>query len=303
MPKIVVVAGPTASGKTAVGIRLAERFSGEIVSADSVQVYRYLDIGSAKPTAEERERIAHHMIDIRDPDEEFSAGDYVREARATIGKILQKGRVPFVVGGTGLYIRSLLGGMADLPPAQPALRSRMLEAEADSKGTLFARLEQVDPATARSTPPDNIPRIIRALEVFEVTGKTMSQVQEEHGFRDRPYGHIFICLSLEKSLLYERIDKRVDSMIEGGLLEEVVSLYERGYSPNLNSMQSLGYRHIGMILSGQIETQEAIRLMKRDTRHYAKRQLTWFRSEPGVLWCDPEEIAGIGLMVTNFLER
>jgi len=302
-PKILVIAGPTASGKTGLGIQLAERFSGEIVSADSIQIYRYMDIGSAKPTAEERERVAHHMIDVRDPDDEFSVGDYVREAREAIGRILQKGRVPLVVGGTGLYIRSLLGGIVDLPPAQSDLRRRMLREEAAAKGTLFDRLKQIDPATARRTSPANIPRIIRALEVFEVTGQTMSRVQEEHSFLDRPYQHIFICLSVNRKLLYERIDKRVDSMIEGGLLEEVVSLQERGYSPNLNSMQSLGYRHVNMVLSGQIEEQEAIRLMKRDTRHYAKRQLTWFRSEPEVLWFDHEEIAGIGLMVDNFLER
>lgn len=302
-PKIVVIAGPTASGKTAVAMQLAERFSGEIVSADSIQIYRYMDLGSAKPIAEDRARVTHHMIDIRDPDEEFSTGDYVREAREAIDRILLMGRVPLVVGGTGLYIRSLLGGIAELPPAQSALRREMLEAEAASKGTLFRRLMQIDPATASRTSAANVPRIVRALEVFEVTGKTMSQVQEEHSFLDRPYRHIFVCLSLSRPLLYERIDKRVDSMIEGGLVEEVVSLHERGYSPHLNSMQSLGYRHINMILSGQIEKQEAIRLMKRDTRHYAKRQLTWFRSEPGVLWFDPEEIAGIGLMVVNFLER
>jgi tRNA dimethylallyltransferase len=302
-PKIIVVAGPTASGKTAVGIHLAERISGEIVSADSIQIYRYMDIGSAKPSGEERERVVHHMIDIRDPDQEFSAGDYVREAREAIDKILQKGRVPLVVGGAGLYIRSLLGGIANVPPAQPALRRNMLDTEAASKGALFERLTQIDPATAARTPSANIARIIRALEVYEVTGKTLSQVQDEHSFLDRPYQHVFICLSVSRPLLYERIDKRVDSMIESGLMEEVVSLHERGYSPNLNSMGSLGYRHMNMVLSGQIEMREAVRLMKRDTRYYAKRQLTWFRSEPGVLWFDPEEIAGIGLMVTNFIER
>lgn len=302
-PQIVVIAGPTAAGKTSVGIELAQKFSGEIVSADSIQIYRHMDIGSAKPTPEQRSLVAHHMIDIRDPNDEFSAGDYVKEARTAIRGILQEGRVPIVVGGTGLYIRSLLGGIADLPLAQPVFRRRMVEAEKAAKGTLFDRLIQVDPATARRTPPDNIPRIIRALEVFEVTGKRMSLVQEEHSFQDRPYSHIFICLSLNRQLLYERIDKRVDSMIRGGLLEEVVYLYERGYSPNLNAMQSLGYRHAGMILSGKVEAQEAIRLMKRDTRHYAKRQLTWFRSEPGVLWFDPAETAGIGSMVANFLDH
>lgn len=302
--KIVVIGGPTASGKTAVGIRLAERFGGEIVSADSVQVYRYLDVGSAKPTVEEQSRVRHHMIDIRYPDEEFSAGDYVREARRAVDEILEKGGLPLVVGGTGLYIRLLLGGIVDLPGAAHVLRKKLLEEErTGGEGTLFGRLLDVDPETAGITGPHNIMRIVRALEVFEKTGKRLSEIQMEHAFADRPYRALFVCCAPERPALYERIDKRVDCMIKGGLFDEVRNLYERGYSRELKSLQSLGYRHAGLVLAGEKDRDEAIRLMKRDTRRYAKRQFTWFRSEPDVKWFDPAEAGNIELAVAHFLDR
>jgi len=302
-PKIVVIAGPTASGKTAAGIELAEKFEGEIVSADSIQVYRHLDVGSAKPTRAERERVKHHLIDIRDPDEDFSAGEYVREARQAISAILKRNKLPLIVGGTGLYVRLLLGGIADMPPRDAALRKRLLEHEREVPGILFRRLASVDPLSARRIPPGNLSRVIRALEVFELTWKTISDVQKQHALQDRPYEHLFICLNPDRRVLYERIDNRVDSMIENGLVEEVKSLYVRGYSPKLNSLQSLGYRHAGMILSGGMEYEEAVRLMKRDTRHYAKRQLTWFRSEADAVWFDPEEISAIEATVSCFVEH
>ncbi len=222
-PKIVVVAGPTASGKTAVGIQLAQMCDGEIVSADSIQVYRQMDVGSAKPSPEEMALVPHHMIDIRDPDEEFTAGDYVREARACITNIVARGKIPLVVGGTGLYIRCLLGGIVDLPPSQPVLRARLQHEElTGGAGTLFARLEKIDAETALRIDPHNLPRVIRALEVFLLTGKPLSILVREHSFEDRPYRRLFICLAPERSRLYERIDKRVDCMIKGGLIEEVV---------------------------------------------------------------------------------
>ena len=301
-PRIIVIGGPTASGKTTVGIELAESHGGQIVSADSIQIYRYMDIGSAKPSKEERQLVTHHMIDIRDPDDDFSAGEYVREARESINRIIREDGLPLVVGGTGLYIRALIGGIIELPPADPELRKKMrAREEKRGKGTLFKELAQLDPASAGRISSENIARVIRALEVIELTGKRLSELQKAHSFRDRPYDVLFICLNPRKELLYERIDMRVDSMIEGGLLEEVLKLYERGYSRELKSMQSLGYRHAGMVLSGQMDLLGATRLMKRDTRHYAKRQLTWFRSEPGVLWCDPGDIKRIGLAVSNFL--
>jgi tRNA dimethylallyltransferase len=303
-PSIVIIAGPTASGKTAIGIRLAENIGGEIISADSIQIYRFMDIGSAKPSLEERSRIPHHMIDIRDPDEDFSAGDYVKCAREVIRDVRNRDRIPLVAGGTGLYIRLLLGGIADIPPPQPSIREQLREEERRrGKGALFRRLVEVDPETAAVTPEANLPRIIRSLEVFESTGKKISEIQRNHAFRDRPYHCLFLCLDPGREVLYERIENRVDNMIQGGLLEEVAALYKRGYSRELKSMQSLGYRHTGMILAGEMDIHDAVALMKRDTRRYAKRQFTWFRSEPEVLWIGPDKVSEIGAMVDNFLGR
>ena len=301
-PRIVVVAGPTASGKTSVGTRLAQKFNGEIVSADSIQIYRYMDVGSAKPTPEEMALAKHHMIDIRDPDEDFTAGDYVREARKCVENIVRRGRLPLVVGGTGLYIRCLLGGIVDLPPACASLRARLQHEEITrGPGTLFARLEKIDAETALRIDPHNVSRVIRALEVFEISGKPLSALVREHSFHDRPYERLFVCLAPLRSHLYERIDNRVDCMIKGGLFEEVIRLSERGYSRDLKSMQSLGYRHAHMVVAGEMDREDAVRLIKRDTRRYAKRQLTWFRAEPEVLWCDPDDVDRIGLNVDDFL--
>jgi tRNA dimethylallyltransferase len=263
-----------------------------------------MDIGSAKPSMEERARVPHHMIDIRNPDEGFSAGEYVKEARVCIESILNRGKIPMVVGGTGLYIRALLGGILDLPPSDPDIRRSLIEEEQQGgPATLYERLQGIDPATARTTPPQNLSRIIRTLEVFRITGKRISDLQQEHGFRSRPYRSLFICLSLERKILYERIDMRVDCMINGGLMEEVERLVQRGYSLKLNSLQSLGYRHAALILAGDLDHHEAIRLMKRDTRRYAKRQLTWFRSEPGALWMSPNDMNNIECLVDHFLSR
>jgi tRNA dimethylallyltransferase len=244
------------------------------------------------------------MIDIRYPDEDFTAGDYVREARGCINEISRKGKLPIVVGGTGLYIRLMLGGIIDLPPGDPELKRRLRnEATGSDTESLFRRLGEVDPALAGTIPPRNRRRITRALEVFEMTGMRLSRLQAEHSFKDRPFASLFLCLVPNRKLLYERIDKRVDSMIENGLVEEVQNLYRRGYPPCLKPLQSLGYRHVGMVLAGETDTREAIRLMKRDTRRYAKRQLTWFRSEPEVFWCDPADRQGIRFIVEDFLGR
>jgi tRNA dimethylallyltransferase len=301
-PEIVVVSGPTASGKTAVGIALAEEFQGEIVSADSIQVYRYMDIGSAKPTHEERSRVSHHLLDVRNPDEEFCAGDYVREARRCIRDIVNRGKLPLVVGGTGLYIRTLLGGIVNLPAANHELRSELrAEEETLGPGTLFERLVAVDPDAAEKMDPQNLSRIVRALEVCCLTGRKFSEMQHGHGFADRPYRAVMFCLAPERAVLYEHIDKRVESMINGGLLDEVAGLYLMGYSRELKPLQSIGYRHAGMVLAGEIEPREAIEIMKRDTRRFAKRQFTWFRSEPGMVWCDPRDLDGVRSLVIKFV--
>jgi tRNA dimethylallyltransferase len=300
-PAIVIIAGPTASGKTRIGMLLAETFNGEIISADSIQVYRHMDVGSAKPTIEERSRVPHHMIDVRDPDEDFSAGDYITEARASIDNILRQDRLPVVVGGTGLYIRCLLGGIISLPGSDFRVREGLLAEEKAEKGTLYKRLMEIDPEKALATPPENTYRILRALEVFQLTGEKMHDLLQEHLFQDRPYRSLLIGLSPPRSSLYEQIDQRVDNMIKGGLLDEVAQLFALGYEPRLKSMQSIGYRHAGMILAGEMDSDEAIRLIKRDTRRYAKRQFTWFRSEPNILWCDPQDTEKIVHVVYHFL--
>jgi tRNA dimethylallyltransferase len=300
-PTIVTIAGPTASGKTGVGMLLAEAFNGEIVSADSIQVYRHMNVGSAKPTLEERSRVPHHMIDIRNPDKEFSAGDYVREARACIDSVLRRDRLPIVVGGTGLYIRCLLGGIISLPGSAISVREKLLAEEKAEKGALYKRLMEVDPEKALATPPENTYRIVRALEVFQLTGKRMRDLLQEHLFQDRPYRPLMIGLAPPRPHLYEQIDHRVDNMIKGGLLEEVSRLHALGYGPRLKSMQSIGYRHAGMILAGEMDCNEAVGLMKRDTRRYAKRQFTWFRSEPDIWWCDPQDTEKIAYEVYDFL--
>ncbi len=303
-PKVVIVAGPTASGKTSVALELARRSRVAIVSADSIQIYRFLDIGSAKPTILERQRVPHYMVDIKYPDEEYSAGDYVREARTIIAKIVEKSMVPLVVGGTGLYIRLLRGGIADLPKSDLTLRSRLWETERkEGIETLYSKLESVDPVSAKTIGPFNFVRILRALEVFELTGKPISEFHKEHALKDCPYDILYVGLNPEREKLYRSINDRVDSMMDGGLLDEVKDLYDRGYSRKLKSLQSLGYRHAGMVLAGELDISEATLLMKRDTRHYAKRQLTWFRSEPDVRWFDPQEISTIGVEVDNFLEH
>jgi tRNA dimethylallyltransferase len=303
-PKLIILGGPTASGKTSVALELARGFKSAIVSADSIQVYRFLDIGSAKPSRSELERVPHYMLDIRYPDEDFSAGDYVREARSAIAKIVEKSVVPLVVGGTGLYIRLLRGGIADLPRADSKLRSRLHGIEAaEGSGSLFRQLEVVDPLSAQSIGPCNYTRILRALEVFKLTGRPISYFHKQHALKDCPYEILYLGLSPEREKLYRSIDNRVDSMLNDGLLDEVKNLYDKGYPRDLKSLQSLGYRHAGMVLSGEMEISEAALVMKKDTRHYAKRQLTWFRSEPDVRWFDPQEISTIGVEVDNFLGR
>lgn len=302
-PKIIIIAGPTATGKTSTAIRLAREFNGEIVSADSVQLYRYLDIGSAKPTDEERAAVPHHMIDIRYPDEDFSAGDYVREARKVINDLVQMGKVPIIAGGTGLYIRLLLGGIADLPRADKELRQKFKQLEAEQgQGALYNRLLKKDPETAAQTPKEHLTRIIRALEVFELTGKPMSQALKEHSLSERPYDYIFFCFAPKREVLYERIDNRVDIMIHGGLIQETRGILDKGYPPSLKPLGSIGYRHALMVINDGMDLNRATELMKRDTRRFAKRQLTWFGSEPEVMWFDIGEYDGLRLKVGQFLE-
>ena len=302
-PKVIVICGPTGIGKTSVGIELAEKFGGEIVSADSMQIYRYMDIGTAKPTVEEKKCIPHHMIDIVDPDEDYDAVQFSKQARAIIAELDSRDRLPFVVGGTGFYIKALLHGIFQSKPVDPQIRNRLKqEAEENGSGFLFERLKKIDPAAASRIHPNDSYRIIRALETIESSGKTISEHHQNHGFADDPFTALKIGLQLDRQNLYARIDKRVDLMIEAGIVEEVTKLLEMGYAADLKSMQSIGYRHVVEFLEEKLSWDECVRTLKRDTRRFAKRQFTWFGADRKNYWYEPDQLNEIVRSVEGFLE-
>ncbi|MBW2657026.1 MAG: tRNA (adenosine(37)-N6)-dimethylallyltransferase MiaA, partial [Deltaproteobacteria bacterium] len=290
-------------GKTAVGIQLAEKLDGEIISADSMQIYRYMDIGTAKPTADEQSRIPHHMIDIVDPDENFDAVRFAEMARDKVMQLHQRGVMPLVVGGTGLYIKALLQGLFQSNPVDPKTRERLMkEAAENGSGILYDRLKRVDPDTADRLHPNDSYRIIRALETIESTGRSISEHQQEHGFSDEPFNALKIYLRIDRQKLYERIDKRVDMMIEEGLVDEVKKLLAMSYSADLKSMQSIGYRHMVEFLAEQLPWDECVRTLKRDTRRFAKRQFTWFGADQQIQWYEPDQLNEIVRLVEGFLD-
>ena len=301
-PKVIVICGATGIGKTSVGIELAAKLGGEIVSADSMQIYRYMDIGTAKPTAVELAQIPHHMIDIVNPDETYDAVMYSTQARNRIAEIINRSLIPFVVGGTGLYIKALLYGLFQSKPVNPQLRDRLKqEAEEKGSGFLFRRLKKIDPDTADRLNPNDTYRILRALETIESAGKSISELHQEHGFKDRPYTALKIGLQLDRQKLYTQIDKRVDRMIAAGFVEEVKQLIEMGYSAELKSMQSIGYRHVVEFLKETLAWDECVRTLKRDTRRFAKRQITWFGADPQNKWYEPDQLKAIVGLVEGFL--
>ncbi len=301
---IVTILGPTASGKTDLAMGLAERFDGEIVNADSMQVYRGMDIGTAKPSLEMRRRVPHHLIDIVDPDVNFTASDFRREAMRVIGEIHRRGKRVFVVGGTGLYIRALLEGLVDSPGGDEALRMELKEvARKEGNDVLWTRLAEVDPVTAARLYPNDQVRIIRALEVYLQSGLPISRYRSEHGFAGSYFRSLKIGIAVEREELYRRIDLRVDKMIERGFVAEVDELLRRGFAPGLKSMRSIGYRQLSGYLLGEMPFEEAVRILKRDTRHYAKRQLTWFRRDPEIKWVEyPESSVTIYNNVIEFFD-
>lgn len=291
-PGVLIICGPTASGKTDAAIRLCEHFRARILSADSMQVYRYMDIGTAKPCAEELQKAPHAGISILNPDMPFDAAAFAAMGRAFIEANAEKEFLTIVAGGTGLYIKALLQGLFRAHPADPQ-RLALLEEEARKKGLshLHARLREKDPEAAARIHPNDGFRIIRALEFFEATGSSISSRQQQHGFSDAPdYAVVKIGLLTDRAVLYERINQRVDRMLKDGLEKEVKKLLAMGYGPELKSMQAIGYRHMVDILSGRLSREEGIRLLKRDTRRYAKRQLTWFHADPEILWMPPGKL-------------
>ena len=283
---LLVICGPTASGKTAWAVELAKQYPLEIISADSRQVYRQMDIGTAKATAMEQAQIPHHMIDLIEPDEEFSVADFVDQARPLIDKIHQSGKLPCVVGGTGLYIRALLGGLAPVPSADEALRAELHQREITSgAGTLHQELQKVDPLSAAAIHPNNLIRLVRALEVFHLTGQRLSELQAGHRFAEQPYRVLKLAPHLDREALYRKIDSRAGQMLEEGLIAETEGLVAR-YSVDLKALQTLGYREVLDFLAGQLDAVQLLDKIAQHTRQYAKRQLTWFRKEPEIIWVD-----------------
>lgn len=301
-PNIVVVCGPTGIGKTATAISLAEAYGGEIVGADSMQIYREMEIGTAKPTAEEQARVPHHMVDIIPPDIPFDAARYEKMAREIVYDLHGRGKLPVIAGGTGFYIKALTQGLFDTIPHDPDIRQRLQE-EAETLGgeALHERLAACDPEIARRLHPNDTFRVIRALEVFETTGRPLSDHHEDHRFEGRPFRQLKIGLTIPREVLYSRINTRVDLMLRAGLLDEVRCLLEKGYSPDLKSMQSIGYRHMADFLLDRLPWEEAVRTMKRDTRRYAKRQMVWFKADPEVHWFSPDQLPEMRRLVDGFL--
>ncbi|MBM7659275.1 tRNA dimethylallyltransferase [Bacillus mesophilus] len=289
MEKVVVIIGPTAVGKTKLSIEVAKRFNGEIISGDSMQIYRSMDIGTAKITPEEMEGIPHHLIDIKDPTEPYSTAEFQTDVRKLIQEITARGKLPIIVGGTGLYIQSVIHNYHFSEKGSDEAVRKQLETELAEKGidVLMERLQQIDPISAESIHPNNHRRVIRALEVYITTGKTMSDYMDEQE-EELLYDLALIGLTLDREILYHRINQRVDLMVEEGLEEEVRKLHDLGIK-DVQSIQAIGYKELYQYLDGLISFQDAIELLKRNSRRYAKRQLTWFRNKMDVKWFDMTE--------------
>ncbi|MEW6685587.1 MAG: tRNA (adenosine(37)-N6)-dimethylallyltransferase MiaA [Candidatus Edwardsbacteria bacterium] len=300
IPKIPVLVGPTGVGKTEIGIVLGEKLKNvEIISCDSRQIYRYLDIGTAKPTKEEQKRVVHHLIDIVDPDEDFTAADYGRIVQKTIREIRERNKVPIIIGGCGLYLKTLSRGIFDAPKTNPLLRKKL---QKEKKEILYQKLKKIDAEAAKKIHPNDLRRIVRALEVYELTGTPISLLQKE---TTKPFeiSLDIIGLCRKRKELYQRIEKRIERMLSQGLVEETEKILQKGYSPELKSLQTFGYREIIKNLRGELSLSEAIDLIKRESRNYAKRQMTWFRGEKEIEWIEISEEQNIDAIVRNIAEK
>lgn len=285
---IIILTGPTAVGKTKASIGLAKAVGGEIISADSMQVYKYMDIGSAKIRPEEMQGVKHYLVDELEPSEEFHVVRFQQMAKQAMEEIYAKGKIPIVVGGTGFYIQALLYDIDFTKNEEDTVYRKELETLANEKGAVYLHemLRTVDPESADSIHANNVKRVIRALEFYKLTGKKISEHNEKERAKESPYAFCYFVLNDDRKLLYDRIDQRIDKMLEEGLLEEVTALKNKGYTKDMVSMQGLGYKEILDYLNGECTLEEAIYILKRDTRHFAKRQLTWFRRERDVIWID-----------------
>ncbi len=283
------VVGPTGAGKSALAMAVAERLNCEIVNADSRQFYRGMDLGTAKPAAQDRARVPHHLIDVRDPDESLDVAEFARLARTAIDEIAARGRSPLVVGGSGLYLRVIRGGIFRGPAASMEIRDRLTNIAAErGVAHLHQRLREIDPESANRIGVNDLYRIARAIEVFELTGETITAHQQRHRFADIGYHTFTVGVEVERKKLYEAIDTRFDTMVASGLVAEVRALVEAGYSPDKPPLSTIGYKQIAAHLRGELVLADAVALAKQESRRLAKRQLTWFRREPEIVWLDPE---------------
>ena len=295
MRKLIVIAGPTAIGKTAIAIELALRLGGEIISADSMQVYKHMDIGTAKPMREEMKGVSHYLIDELEPDKDYSVAIFVRRAKAYLEDIYRRGKQPIVVGGTGFYINALVydnsfNSSADESDAEPAYREKLYKiAKSQGADSLHKILAEVDLISAQRIHPNNVKRIVRALEFYKLEGRSISDHNDLERERSSPYDTSFLILNMSRERLYHRIEKRVDKMLEDGLVGEVQRLLDNGVSPDSVSMRGLGYKELVPYIQGQIPLDEAVELLKRNTRRFAKRQLTWFKNRCDGIWINVDE--------------
>lgn len=300
---LIILTGPTAVGKTKLSIELAKAVNGEIISADSMQVYKHMDIGSAKIKKEEMCGVPHHLIDVLEPDEEFHVVRFQEMAKQAMEEIYAKGKVPILAGGTGFYIQAVVKDIDFSKETEKSPVREELEKLAEEKGYeyLHERLQQVDPKSAEKIHANNVKRVIRALEYFELTGKPISLHNEEEAAKESPYNVAYFVLNDVRERLYERIDARVDTMLQEGLVEEVSGLAKKGYTKDMVSMQGLGYKEILSYLDGSYTLDEAVYILKRDTRHFAKRQLTWFKREKDVIWVNKQDFHYKENEISNYI--
>ncbi len=295
--RIITIVGPTAVGKTGLAMSLAKKISGEIISADSRQVYKYLDIGTAKPSITDRKEVVFHLIDFVDPQDTYSSGQFARDAEICISEILRKNRTPIVCGGTGLYIRALFNPFHPLPHANKEIRNRLLNILA-KKGLeyLYQKLQRIDPAWAKRINPHDRQRILRGLEVYEITRRPLSKLIQSSPKKAKflPY---YIGLNLPRTILYQRINQRFDQMIKNGLIQEIKLLLKKGFSPQSNALKTIGYKEIIQYLHGELSLEQAIARAKQRTRNFARRQITWFNSIPGLKWYNPQDKKIIELII------
>ena len=296
--KILVIGGPTAVGKTELSIELAKRLNGEIISADSMQIYKYMDIGSAKVSKEEMNGVVHHLIDVVDPSENFSVADYKEQGEKAIKEIISRGKLPIIVGGTGLYINSLTCNMNFTEAEKDEEYRKDLDKLANEHGNNYIHemLKDIDPISYKEIHANNRKRVIRALEVYKLTGKPFSSYNAGEDFYKSEYDVHYYVLTMDREKLYERINLRVDIMMEKGLLEECIKLKEMGYTSSMQSMQGIGYKEILYYLEGDVKLQEAINMIKQGSRNYAKRQLTWFRRDKRVTFLDKDKLSYVEIL-------